>query len=351
MFNYLGLKIFYYTIVLTIVIAVLFTVKSLFIPLLIAFFIAIILRPLVTFFESKGFSQTKIIVSIYSSFFILVIVGIVGVVPIIAEQLLEFTQKLPQYASVLNEYIFTLQSYLNTKVEFIDFSNLTQNLKEYFGKELYGFSSYIASYISNAMNILTYVLLVPFFSFFILKDMHLMNKTLLSYVPNKYFEIFVLLFYKIGNSIQLYIRGQLIDASFVGVMTAIGLSIIGFPFALLVGLIAAIGNLVPYFGPILGAIPAILIILVTPEWATATGIASVIAVFLIVQAIETVFVYPVAVGKSVNIHPLIIILALLVGGELAGILGMIIIIPLLAIIKVTFELLHRYMSAYKIIRK
>lgn len=349
MINYLGLKLFYYSIVATIVIVILFTIKSLFIPLLISFFIAIILRPLVTFFESKGFSQTAVIVSIYSVFFILVTIGFISVLPTLYEQFIEFTANFPLYIKVINEYFTGLENSLNAKFSFIDFTSLTQNIKDSFSQDTNNISSYITSYISNTMNLLTYTMLVPFFTFFILKDMHIMNKSLLSYVPNRYFEIFVLLFYKIGNSIQLYIRGQLIDASFVGVMTAIGLSIIGFPFALLIGLIAGIGNLVPYFGPILGAIPAILIILVTPEWATSSSILSVIIVFLIVQAIESIFIYPVAVGKSVNIHPLIILLALLVGGELAGIVGMIVVIPLLAILKVTFELLHKYMSAYKVI--
>lgn len=349
MFNYLGIKLFYYAIVVAIVLGVLFTLKSLFVPLLISLFIAMILRPLVTYFESKGFSQTKIIVSIYSSFFIVTTFGFFIILPMISAQLSDFTTKLPIYMTRLEEYAIFLQTYINSKISFIDFSNFIQDFKDSFTQNISGLSTYLTSYISNIMNLLTYAMLVPFFSFFILKDMHLMNKTLLHYVPNRYFEVFVLLFNKIGNSIQLYIRGQLIDASFVGIMTAIGLSIIGFPFALLVGLIAGIGNFVPYFGPILGAIPAVLIILVTPEWATGTGVLSVIAVFMIVQAIETIFVYPVAVGNSVNIHPLIIIFALLVGGELAGILGMIVVIPLVAIIKVTFELLHKYMRAYKII--
>lgn len=345
MFNYLGLKLFYYAIIATIVVAVIFTVESLFIPLLISLFIAMILRPLVTFFESKGFSHSTIIISIFSIFFFLISIGFIFIFPIIIDQLIEFSTKLPLYTNVLKEHFIQVQNSLNTKITFIDLSNLTQNIKDSFSDT----HTNLTTYISNTMNLLTYLLIVPFFTFFILKDMHLMNQTLLSYVPNRYFEIFVLLFYKIGNSVQLYIRGQLIDASFVGVMTAIGLSIIGFPFALLIGLIAAVGNFVPYFGPILGAIPAILIILVTPEWATSTGIFSVVAVFLIVQAVETIFVYPVAVGNSVNMHPLIILLALLVGGEIAGIVGMIVVIPLIAIIKVTFELLHKYMSAYKII--
>lgn len=349
MFNFLGLKVFYISIIAIIVVGSVFTIQSLFIPLLIALFIAMVLRPLVIFFESKGFSQTNIITTIFVSFFTIVIIGFVAVLPLLSEQIVAFSTKLPQIISMLQDKISIFANTIDDKLPFINVQDMTQTFYASFAKNLDGAGGMLGSYISNMMNILTFSMLVPFFAFFLLKDMHLIKKTLLSYIPNKYFEVVAILFYKIGNSIQLYIRGQLIDATFVGVMTGIGLSIIGFPFALLVGLIAGIGNFVPYFGPILGAIPAILIMLITPEWATGSGIGMVVAVFLIVQAIETIFVYPTAVGNSVNLHPLIVVLALLIGGELAGIVGMIVMIPAVAILKVTFELLHKYMKEYRVI--
>ena len=344
MINFLGLKLFYFAIIATIIVGIVFTIKSLFIPLLIALFIAMVLRPLVIFFESKGFSQIGIITSIFLGFFTLVIFGFTILIPTLSEQIALFSTKVPEITLILENKFELIQHSLETKFPSLEISKLTKDFISTFVDNLDG-----SKYFSNALSILTFSMLVPFFAFFLLKDMHLIKKTLLSYIPNRYFEISAILFYKIGNSIQLYIRGQIIDASFVGIMTGIGLSIIGFPFALVVGLIAGIGNFIPYFGPILGAIPAILIILVTPEWATGSGIGMVVGVFLFVQVIETLFIYPAAVGNSVNLHPLIVVLALLIGGELAGIVGMIVMIPTVAIIKVTFELLHKYMMAYRII--
>ncbi len=344
MLNFLGLKLFYFAIIATIIVGIVFTIKSLFIPLLIALFIAMVLRPLVIFFESKGFSQTSIITTIFLSFFTIVALGFTLLIPILSEQIASFSTKLPEIITILEGKIEFIQQSLEAKFPSLEVTKFTKDSISSFINNLDS-----SKYFSNVLSILTFSMLVPFFAFFLLKDMHLIKKTILSYIPNRYFEISAILFYKIGNSIQLYIRGQIIDASFVGIMTAIGLSIIGFPFALVVGLIAGIGNFVPYFGPILGAIPAILIMLVTPEWATGSGIGMVVGVFLFVQIIETLFVYPAAVGNSVNLHPLIVVLALLVGGELAGILGMIVMIPTVAIIKVTFELLHKYMMAYRII--
>ncbi|MDA7817710.1 AI-2E family transporter [Sulfurimonas sp.] len=344
MLNFVGLKLFYFAIISIIIVGIVLTVKSLFIPLLIALFIAMVLRPLVTFFESKGFSQTSIITTMFLTFFLLVVFGFSIFIPILSEEISSFSTKLPAIISSLQDKIDGIQHTLEAKFPSLEISKFTQESISSFVNSLNG-----TKYFTNALNILTFSILVPFFAFFLLKDMHLIKKTLLSYIPNRYFEITAILFYKISNSVQLYIRGQIIDSSFVGIMTGIGLSIIGFPFALVVGLVAGIGNLVPYFGPILGAIPAILIIFITPEWATGSAIGLVVGVFLFVQVIETIFVYPAAVGNSVNLHPLIVVLALLIGGELAGIVGMIVIIPAVAILKVTFELLHKYMLAYRII--
>ena len=158
----------------------------------------------------------------------------------------------------------------------------------------------------------------------------------------------LLLFHRINNAIGLYIRGQIIDAGFVGVMTGVGLSLIGFPYAMVIGLIAGVGNLIPYLGPILGGIPAVFIIVVTPEWFGLWPALSVLAVFFLVQLLESMVVYPLAVGGSVNLHPLIVILALLVGGEFGGILGMIVIIPLVAIMKVSFQVVYQYMRDYRV---
>jgi len=348
--SYLGIRSFYYLVLALIIFIIAYSIKSLFIPLLIAFLLANILRPLIGFFEGKGASQLSIIISIYllATFGFIMFISLIS--PIIAEQASMLGSELPLYIDDAKESILGIENSLKTSLPFLEVPDLALLAQEFILTSIDDTSRYISNNISSIISLFTFALIVPFISFFILKDMHLMQRTLLTYVPNRYFEMFVLLFYKVGNSIQLYIRGQLIDASFVGIMTGLGLSIIGFPYALIVGLVAGIGNFVPYFGPILGAIPAILIIFISPEWSTGSGIALVVGVFLTVQIIETLFVYPIAVGNSVNLHPLLIIISLLVGGEVAGIVGMIVIIPLVAILKVTFELLYKYMKEYKIIK-
>ncbi len=349
MFKNLGIKSFYYGVLGLALLILFYGIHSLFLPLLIAFLFANLLRPVIHYFESRGFSQITVISGIYLIFLTFAILFFTFIMPQLIQEGAILSKELPHYLTNLKAFLSDFELTLQTKLSFVEIPDFTQLAQDFVASKATQATGYISSYVSSVLSLFTYALIVPFIAFYILKDMHLMRKELLTMVPNRHFEMFVLLFYKIGQSIQLYIRGQLIDASFVGIATGLGLALIGFPYALTIGLIAGIGNLVPYFGPILGAIPAIIIIIVSPDWGSPESILMVVAVFMAVQVVETIFVYPTAVGNSVNLHPLLILLSLLVGGEFAGILGMIIIIPLIAILKVTLELLHKYLKEYRVL--
>jgi predicted PurR-regulated permease PerM len=168
-------------------------------------------------------------------------------------------------------------------------------------------------------------------------------------VPNRYFEMFILLFHKISKTVEHFIRGQLIDASAVGIMTMVGLAILGIPNFLLIGIIAGLGNIIPYLGPVIGFLPAFFLMMVSPEGLTVLGLAKIGGLFVVVQFIESNFIYPVAVGKSVDLHPLLVILGITVGGSLGGVIGMLIAVPLISILKVTIEVLFTYLRQYSIL--
>ena len=130
-------------------------------------------------------------------------------------------------------------------------------------------------------------------------------------------------------TISRYFAGQMLECLFVGTFTFIGYSIIGMPYAFLLGFIAGVANIIPYLGPYIGLAPALAIGLVT---SLPKGIAVVI-ITLIVQQVDGNFIYPNVMGKALNIHPLTIILILLAAGNLAGLLGMILAIPVYAVAK------------------
>lgn len=135
----------------------------------------------------------------------------------------------------------------------------------------------------------------------------------------------------INGVLSLFIRGQLLDALIVAIVSSIGLSLIGLEFAVFIGCFAGLANVIPYFGPIIGMIPAAIIGLFTG--GPLQALLSVV-VLLVIQQIDGNIIYPKIVGSSIGLHPVFVLVAVTVGGYYGGIVGMIIAVPIAAIIKV-----------------
>jgi putative permease len=147
----------------------------------------------------------------------------------------------------------------------------------------------------------------------------------------------------IVNSISDYIRAKLIEAILVGTMVMVGLALVRAPYAVVLGVVAGVTNIVPYLGPILGAIPACLLVLFDQNQNTL--VIPVLLVYVIANLIDTVVIFPLVVAKLVNLHPLILIAVVAVGQHYYGLVGMLISIPIATALKVV--LLEIYMSVYE----
>jgi len=198
-------------------------------------------------------------------------------------------------------------------------------------------------------------IMVIIFTIILLHEYHNFKRSLVRFIPNKYFEVGLRLIFNIERQISSYLRGQLLAASSVGIMSIIGLFILNLMGANLtlivfIGIIAGLANLIPLVGPFVGMIPAILIAVmnnlgneaamnhylfgVIPSWFYIFDIA---LMFLIVQQIDNNFVTPILVGESVGLHPIMVIIALLIGGTLLGPLGMLFAVPAAGVIKVVLQ--------------
>lgn len=136
---------------------------------------------------------------------------------------------------------------------------------------------------------------------------------------------------EVNGVLSQFVRGALLDAVLVAILSSIGLSIIGLDFAVFIGVFAGIANVIPYFGPLLGMIPAFII-----GWLTGNLTQGIIAVIVlvIVQQIDSNFIYPKVVGSTTGLHPLLVLLAVSVFGHYGGIVGMILAVPLAGILQV-----------------
>ena len=135
-----------------------------------------------------------------------------------------------------------------------------------------------------------------------------------------------------------YIRGQLTDSLIMGVLIGISVAIIGIDFPIIIGMIAGIANVIPYFGPIIGMIPAALMGLISDNPMKALYACITL---LILQQIDGAIIAPKVVGESVDVHPVAVVVSILIGGSLFGLLGMLVAVPIAALVKL---LLIRFME-------
>ena len=172
---------------------------------------------------------------------------------------------------------------------------------------------------------------VPVFTFFLLKDGQRIKKSLIQLVPNRYFEMTLSLVHKIGRQIGSYIRGRLLDALIVGILCTITLYLLNVRYAFLIGLLAGCANIIPHFGPVVGAIPAIVMALMAT--GSFTSVLVITICFVAIQLFDHLFISHMIELKNIHIHPVIVFLVIFIGGYLMGAIGMFIAVLFTGIFK------------------
>lgn len=347
--RHLPVRIGYYLFVAAVIVGAVVGLAQLAGALIASLLLSFLLAPVVGFAENRGIPRVVVVLSIYVIVVTVFLLVIVFVGPIVTSEATRLTQELPVYEERLESMLKDFRASLTDRVPGIDIPELYPLLRGELVPDA-GFDLGTAlSRVSGLFSVLMILVIIPVITFFFIVDGHLIQKALLRLIPNRYFEMCVLLLNRTGAALQSFIRGQLIDALYVGVMTTVGMAAIGLPYFVVVGLFAGLGNLIPYLGPIIGFIPALLVTLLTPGMFTGGTILLIAVIFVVVQLTESAFVYPIAVGKNVDLHPLIVILGITIGGRIGGILGMLIAVPIISIVKVTVEVVTTYLKSYRII--
>ena len=190
--------------------------------------------------------------------------------------------------------------------------------------------------LSSTISFVIGLVVIPFWLFYILHDESQVKAGVMGMLPTQLRADVHCMARLTDDVMSAYIRGQLLLCVFVGGLATIALAIIGVPFALLLGLIAGILEALPYVGPILGAIPAVVVALLSdPGSALWVAIA-----FFAIQQVENLLLAPRIAGGSVKLHPALVMVVLVVGNELAGFFGMLVAVPVTALIRDIFKYLY-----------
>ncbi len=202
----------------------------------------------------------------------------------------------------------------------------------------------LAGYVPDVLEIIGNAIVVPFVMFGLLSNGPDLRRHALALVPNRAFEFAMSVAYKADASLGGYLRGQAVIALLVGLSTTLALAIIGVDYFLVLGIVTGLANFVPYVGFVVSASLTIAVSVVTTGDITQAG--WVVAAFLVLQSIENIVFQPLITGRNVSMHPALVLIAILVGGRLAGVLGMTLAVPAAAIVQVllveTMVNLRRY---------
>jgi len=202
--------------------------------------------------------------------------------------------------------------------------------------------------LGSVLSGMTFLIIVPLVLFFLLAEGRSIKRSLIEVIPNQYFEMVLNLLHRIDQQLGGYIRGMVMSVVIVSLLSILGLRIIGLRDYLVVGTIAGVSNIIPYLGPLIGILAGTIAAILqysTLGWAT---ILPVVIVFLTVQLLDNVFVQPVVVARSVNLHPLIVIFVVLVGSQMFGAIGMLLAVPLTAVLKVSVQTVYESLRSYSL---
>ncbi len=314
--------------------------STLFIPVLISGFLYFLFMPIIMFLEKLRLSRGMAILVLY-----VLIISIIGlalgtVVPMLGTQLNDLFHNFPAYVNALKDYIHTLKWIPEGTIESLNLIDLINKYSNEIQKQVQTNANALFGVVSNAAVIM---MTVPVLLFYMLKDGHLFPDTLLKLVPKRYTEEGQNILKETRATVSSYIQSQVIVCLLVGVCATIGYAIIGIPNALLLGTINAFTNIIPYFGPFIGAVPAVIVgFFVSPTTALMS-----IVVILIIQQLEGNVISPMIMSKTISTHPATIILLMLVVGNLYGILGMVLAVPTYAVGKLLVKNISRIIELRK----
>lgn len=312
-------------------------------PFLIAMIISYILHPIVNLLSNKGLSRSLSVLLIYSLFITSLIVLAINMVPILEDQLKELSEHLPQWNQQIQGM---LKEYNDHSKELLPYG-VQQGLEKSLGRMEEKLTMYVEKMMSGlgaTLNQFFLLFITPFLAFYMLKDIHSIERSFFGLFPKHRRREFARVVHDMDQALGNYVRGQFLVCMVIGLLAYIGYLIVGVPYALLLAGLVAIFNIIPYLGPIFGAIPAIFVALLhSPRM-----LFGVIFVNMAVQVLESNVISPQIVGKTLSLHPLAIIFALLVGGELGGVWGLILAVPIFAMGKVVLEHVVDHLSKVRV---
>ncbi|HEX4948716.1 MAG TPA: AI-2E family transporter [Blastocatellia bacterium] len=315
------------------------------VPLLSSFALAYMLEPLVEVFERRGWSRTLSVLATLAIATIVLTLALIFVIPAIWSQLVKSYEQLPSALEaghrVIDPLIAKLQTasppvynYLQSLLQRVRSPEQQAEIGATVGRWLQGGLLRLVTATSSLFDLL----LIPFFVFYLLCDYLKMKARIERWIPPRYRVTGGTLLTQINSVLSAYVRNQVVIAFVMGLLYSVGFMVLRVPLAFTIGMISGFLNFVPYLGTLTGMVLAISFTAL--DGAGPARLVGVLAVFVLVQSLEGYYLTPKLLGESLNLHPLVVLLGLVIGGNLFGLLGIILAVPVIAAAKVILRFLE-----------
>jgi predicted PurR-regulated permease PerM len=306
-------------------------------PLIFAIAISYLITPWVIKLESKNIPRKIGILLIYLAFLIVFTGVILFIIPEVVENTEELMNTIPDMA---NKY----QNIFNRIISSVESSNWPKEIKNALYNEIENGLLVVQTYVTNILkkilsslvsiaSIIFNLVLAMVIGYYLVKDSEVFRSSVLSLVPRKWRKGFCGIASDIGDVLSNFIQGQLTTALIVGVLESIGLILLKIRYPFLLGMLGGLANMIPYFGPVIGSVPATAVALIdSPIKAIWT-----ILMFVIVQQLDNTLISPKIIQGRLGLHPVTTIIAVIAGREFFGIPGMLLSVPITAMLKVILK--------------
>ncbi|PIQ96340.1 MAG: hypothetical protein COV67_10105 [Nitrospinae bacterium CG11_big_fil_rev_8_21_14_0_20_56_8] len=317
-------------------------------PFLVALALAYLLDPVVDLLERWKLSRTVAVLLLMLVFFLLSLGMVLILFPLLRIQAEKFIHDLPQYITVIQGWIQPIVDRIagmdQEKIREV-LNQALERLGQLPLRLLSASTSFLWDSLSGLLNIVLFLFslfIIPVATFYLLRDFDLIWERVMKLVPPRFRDQVMETVREIESTLAKFVRGQLMVAVTLGGLYSIGLFLCGTPMGLFIGILAGFASMIPYLGLVVGFVPAALMTYIQyQDWLLVGGVA---LVFAVVQALEGMVLTPRIVGDTLGLHPVVILLAVLLGAEFFGFMGVLLAVPMVAVLNV---LVRRGLELYR----
>lgn len=314
------------------VLAVGWVLRFLVVPLVVGLLFTYVMGPLADRLENRGLSRSSSVSICFGVLLLGLLVVAAGVWPSVESWLEQAPQEGERSAFEvqLEQRLDGWQATLSAKYKQVDWRAAFEKVRHFLQGQRKALVEGLPAMALNLASHAGSVVLALIIAFFVMLDGSAMKRAVVAFVPNRHFENALVMIDRVDRQISSYLIGTAVENLLVTVLVAIPLSVLGMPNAFLFAVIFGLANVIPFAGPFIGASVGLFFSLLDPN---APSLGALVAVYVVVHLIDAMVISPVVMGKSLDMHPMTVIVGISVGGTLGGVVGMLVIIPLIAVAK------------------